>query len=276
MKLSLIQMNSAGEPAANIEKACGLIDRAVAEEGAELVVLPEFFNTVYFAQYRDYAYMDLAEHEDGPTTTAVREKAREHGVHIVSTIFEEEPAGIYYDTAMLVDPAGDVVGKYRKAQPAAVQSLEKIYFRYGSHFPGFEVGDLRVGLIVCYDTFFPESARCATVNGAELIIVPFAAPQQVIWREVMRTRAFENGAYFAPCNKVGREDGWTFGGQSMIVDPLGEVLTEAGDTEEEIISAAIDREAVYAARKRYPMQRDRRPDLYRPICTATEDLDPAG
>lgn len=276
MELSLIQMNSPDDPPANIEKASRLIDQAVAENESDLVVLPEFFNTIYFAQHRDYAYMDLAEHETGPTTTVIREKAREHGIHIVSTIFERESAGIYYDTAMLIGPEGEIIGKYRKVQPAAVQSLEKIYFRHGSHFPVFRVGEWRVGLIVCYDTFFPESARCVTVNGAELVIVPFAAPHQVLWRDVMRTRAFENGAYFAPCNKVGGEDEWIFGGQSMIVDPLGEVMTEAGETDDEIISATIDREAVHAARNRYPMQRDRRPDLYGPICTSTEDLGPAG
>jgi predicted amidohydrolase len=194
----------------------------------------------------------------------------------VSTIWEQEAAGLYYDTAMLIDPDGEIVGKYRKVQPAAVHSLEKIYFRYGSRFPVFTVGELRVGFIVCYDTFFPESARCAALNGAELIIVPFAAPQQLLWRDVMRARAFENGVYFAPCNKVGLEGEWTFGGQSMIVDPLGEVLAEAGDTDEEIISATIDRDAVDAARVRYPMFRDRRPDLYRPICSPTEDLRETG
>lgn len=276
MRLSLIQMNSAEEPAANVAKAERLIDEAVESGRPDMVVLPEFFNTIYFAQHRDYAYMDLAEHEDGPTTTAMRAKAREHGIHLVSTIFEEESAGVYYDTAMLIDRQGEIAGKYRKAQPAAVQSLEKIYFRYGSYFPVFEVEGWRVGFIVCYDTFFPESARCVTLNGAELIVVPFAAPHQVLWRDVMRTRAFENGAYFAPCNKVGTEDEWTFGGQSMIVDPLGEVEVEADDASEQIISATLDREAVRAARRRYPMQRDRRPDLYRPICAPTEDLRPTG
>lgn len=275
MRLTLIQMNSPDEPEANLAKAERLIDEAVASENPDLVVLPEFFNTIYFSQYRDYEYMDLAESDDGPTTRAMQAKAREHGIHIVSTIFELESAGIYYDTAMLIDPEGEIAGKYRKVQPAAVQSLEKIYFRYGSHFPVFEVNGWRVGCIICYDTFFPESARCVTLNGAELVVVPFASPQQVLWREVMRTRAFENGVYFAPCNKVGTEHEWTCGGQSMIVDPLGEVLTEANDSDDQIISATLDREAVFAARKRYPMQRDRRPDLYRPICTPTEDLDPA-
>lgn len=271
MRLTLIQMNSAAERDANLARAEELIDAAAADR-PDLVVLPEFFNTPYFAQYRDYAYIDWAEPDDGPTITAMRRKAREHGTHIAATIFEEESAGMYYDTAILIDPSGEITGKYRKVQPAAVQSLEKIYFRYGSHFPVFRVGDWKVGFIICYDTFFPESARCVAVNGAELILVPFASPRQVIWRDVMRTRAFENGVYFAPCNKVGREDEWEFGGQSLIVDPLGEVVAEAGADRDEIITAELDRDAVFEARRRYPMFRDRRPDLYKPICTATEDV----
>jgi predicted amidohydrolase len=274
MKLTLIQMNSPDDRDANLARAVELIDAAVSGEQPDLIVLPEFFNTLYFAQHRDYAYIDMSERDDGATVTAMRDKAREHRVHIVATIFEEEAAGLYYDTAILIDRQGEIAGKYRKVQPAAVQSLEKIYFRYGSHFPVFNVDDWKVGFIVCYDTFFPESARCVAVNGAELIVVPFAAPRQLLWRDVMRTRAFENGAYFAPCNKVGREDDWEFGGQSMIVDPLGEVLIEAGDAEDEIISAELDRQAVFDARRRYPMFRDRRPELYTPICTPTEDAPP--
>ncbi|HET6998565.1 MAG TPA: carbon-nitrogen hydrolase family protein [Solirubrobacterales bacterium] len=271
MKLSLIQMNSAGERDANLARACDLIDAAASAEQPDLIVLPEFFNTIYFAQYRDTAYIDMAEPDDGPTIKAMQERARAHRCHIVATIFETESAGLYYDTAILIDPDGEIVGKYRKVQPAAVQSLEKIFFRYGSYFPVFRVGDWRVGINICYDTFFPESARCTALNGADLIVVPFAAPKQVLWRDIMRTRAFDNGVWFAPCNKVGTEREWTFPGGSMIVDPRGEVIAEAGDTEE-TISADLDLDAVTATRRRYPMFRDRRPELYGPICAPTEDI----
>lgn len=270
MKLSLIQMNSPDDRDVNMARAEELID-AAAEERPDLIVLPEFFNTIYFAQYRDYTYIDLAERDDGPTMTAIREKARTHRCHIVATIYEEEAAGLYYDTAIVVDPNGDTVGKYRKVQPAAVQSLEKLFFRYGAHFPVFRVGDWRLGINICYDTLFPESARCSALNGADLIVVPFAAPKQVLWRDVMRTRAFDNGVWFAPCNKVGTEGEWTFPGGSMIIDPYGEVVADAGD-EETTIHAEISLDAVTAARRRYPMFRDRRPELYGPICANTEDI----
>jgi N-carbamoylputrescine amidase len=272
LRLTLIQMNSGGDRDSNLERACTHLDEAVESERPDLVVLPEFFNNVYFAQWRDLSLMDWAERDDGPTITAMRERARRHRVAIVATIFEEDGAGVYYDTAMLIDRSGEIVGKYRKVQPAAVQSLEKLFFRFGSHFPVFELDGWRVGMNVCYDTLFPESARCTALNGAELIVVPFAAPQQMIWRDLMRTRAFDNGVYFAPCNKVGAEGEWTFGGQSMIVDPLGEVLTEAGDAGDQVVSAVLDREAVFAARRRYPMFRDRRPDLYTAITTPSENL----
>ncbi|MFQ5972307.1 MAG: carbon-nitrogen hydrolase family protein [Alphaproteobacteria bacterium] len=272
MKLSLIQMNGALGREKNVDKACRLIAEAAVSEKPDLVVLPEFFNMMYAFQYRDYRYIDWAERDDGHTMSRMREKAREHGIHIVATIFEEEAAGVYYDTAMIIDPDGGIIGKYRKVQPAAVRSLEKIYFRYGSYFPVFSIGGWRVGINICYDTAFPESARCTAINGAELIVAPFAAPERNCWREMMVTRAFENGLYFAPCNKVGEEGDWVFAGRSMIVDPAGEVVAEADDATEQIISATLDRDAVYQARRARPVFRDRRPELYKPLCMASEDI----
>ncbi len=272
MKLALVQMNCARDRDDNVARACTHIDEAVSSAHPDLVVLPEFFNIPYVFQYRDYKYIDCAERDDGYTIARLRDKAREHRIHLVATIFEEEAAGIYYDAAMLIDPEGRIVGKYRKVHPAAVQSLEKIYFRYGSHFSVFRVGDWRVGINICYDASFPESARCSAINGAELIVVPYGSPARPWWREMMVTRAFENGVYFAPCNKVGREGDWTFAGRSMIVDPTGTVLAEAGDGRDEIICAVLDRERVFQARRARPNLRDRRPELYGPICTPSEDV----
>lgn len=272
LELALIQMNSGDNRDDNLEKASGYIDEAVAKHGAELVVVPEFFNIPYVFQYRDYAHIDRAERDDGPTITRMAQKAVQHRIHVVATIFEEESAGVYYDTAIVIDPEGRIAGKYRKTHPAAVRSLEKIYFRFGSYFPIVRVGDFKVGINICYDTFFPESARCAAVNGAELILVPFAAPAEGAWREVMVTRAFENGVFFAPCNKVDKEGDWIFGGRSMIVEPGGRVAAEANSQGDQIIAATLDRAKVFEARRIKPMFRDRRPDLYAPICTPTEDI----
>ena len=272
MKLSLIQMNSTASRDDNVAKASALIDRAVASERPDLVVVPEFFNTLYVFQYWDMKYLKEAERDDGPTITRMKEKAREHRIHVIATIFEEDGPGLYYDTAIAIDPEGRIIGKYRKTHPAAVRSLEKLFFRYGSHFPVFKIGDWRVGAVICYDAAFPETARCSAINGAELIVAPFAAPLRNCWREQMMVRAFENGVFFAPCNKVGTEGNWKFGGTSMIVDPHGTVLAEASGTKEEIITASLNRDEIYRARQVRPHFRDRRPDLYAPICTPTEDI----
>ena len=271
-KLAIVQMNSTDDLKDNLAKAEAFVTEAATKHGAGLVVVPEFFNIPYVFQYRDYAHIDRAEPEDGPSITLMRKLARQHGIALVATIFEEEAAGLCYDTAYFIEADGEIVGKYRKAHPAAVQSLEKIYFRYGSHFPVFRLRGLNVGAIICYDTLFPESARCVALNGAELIVVPFAAPHLPAWRSIMVTRAFENGAWFAPANKVGPEGDWVFGGQSMIVDPTGEVAAEFDAHEEGVRSALVSRKAVYDARRIKPMFRDRRPDLYTPISTQTEDI----
>ena len=168
MRLTLIQMNSrTASRNENVERACAFVDEA-AHQNPDIVVLPEFFNTEYFPQYRDYRYMDYAEADDGFTQTRMKEKARQHGFHIVSTIFEIARPGLNYDTAMLISPQGEIVGKYRKVHPAAYLSLEKIYFRGGSSFPVFRVGDWTVGFSTCYDNLFPESCRCLMLHGAEL------------------------------------------------------------------------------------------------------------
>lgn len=272
VRLATIQMNSVEDAKDNLAKAEAMIEQAVKERDAELVVVPEFFNIPYVFQWRDYKHIDRAEPADGPTITLMRRLAKQHGIALVATIFEEEAAGLYYDTAFMIERDGSVVGKYRKAHPAAVQSLEKIYFRYGSHFPVASLRGLRVGAVICYDTFFPESARCVALNGAEVIVIPFAAPEVKAWRSVMVARAFENGVWLAPTNKVGREGEWVFGGHSMIVDPFGEVRAEAPTDAEAILDCTISREAAFQARREKPMFRDRRPDLYRPICTPTEDI----
>lgn len=270
LTLALAQMRSkADDVEGNVTKALNLVSAAAAQ-GADLVVVPEFFNTEYFYQYRDYRYLDFAEPQGGPTITAVRKAAAEHSVHLVATILEEQGPGIFFDTAFVVDRAGEVVGKYRKTHPAAVRSLEKIYFRGGTRYPVFQVEDWRVGVIICYDHFFPEAARCCAVNGAELLLGPFAAPAEPVWESLLRTRAWENGIYVAPCNKVGLEGEWTFGGRSAIVDPYGTVLKIAPDDRDAVIVAEIDRAQVYAARRRYPMLRDRRPEVYEPLVQADE------
>ena len=272
MRIAVIQMNSrAAARDENVVRACAFIDQGAAE-GAELLVLPEFFNTEYFPQYRDYRYMDYAETDDGYTQTRIGAKAREHGVYIVSAIFELARPGLYFDTAMLIGPDGAIVGKYRKVHPAALLSLEKIYFRGGSSFPVFRVGEWTVGFSTCYDNLFPESCRCAALNGAELIVAPYATPIDDPWENFLSTRALENGVYLAVCNHVGQEGEWRMSGKSMLIDPRGKIVRQASGTDEEVMTLEITREQVIDARRRFPLFRDRRPDAYGPITRAPEDL----
>ena len=266
LNLGLVQMQSQADAREeNVAKAVGYIDE-LAERGAELVVIPEFFNTEYFFQYRDLTNLDWAESEDGLSIRAIRERAAAHGIHVCATLLEEQGAGMYYDTAFLLGPDGKTVGKYRKVHPGGSMSFEKFYFRGGSSFPVWDVKGFRVGAIICYDHFFPESARCSALNGAELIVGPFAAPGAACpWDAIMVARAFENGVYMAPCNKVGREGDWELGGNSMVVSPRGEILARASGESEDTLLVTVDREEVNLARRRFPMLRDRRPDAYAAI-----------
>jgi N-carbamoylputrescine amidase len=278
LKLCAIQMNSqVNGRDANVAKACQLIDEAMVER-PDLIVLPEFFNTEYFAQYRDYAYLAYAEPETGYTMTAITAKATEHQVHIVAPIYELAAPGVYFDTAMIIGPDGEILGKYRKTHPAAGRGLEKIYFKRGSRYPVFDLLGWKAGVIICYDWAFPEAARCVAVQGAELILVPFAyafprgTPGPDMWDRVLTTRAWENGVFLAACNKVGQEGDWVFGGRSLIVDPFGNILAEAGAEKDETIFATIRRDTLAHARRVSPTWRDRRPEIYRPLCAFEEDL----
>ncbi|MCD0503609.1 carbon-nitrogen hydrolase family protein [Bordetella petrii] len=261
MRIACVQMRSTEDLQRNLATAASYIEQA-AGEGADLVVLPEFFNTIFFAQYQDTKYHALAETDSGPTLAAVRGAAQRHGVAVVATIYEKAQAGLYFDTAMHVDASGDIVFKYRKVHPAAVHSLEKIYFRYGTRFDTYTVDDWRVGIGICYDMGFPETARCLAVNGAELLIAPYATSRVHMFQEVLRTRAFENGCYLLAANKVGREGDWHMGGGSVIIAPDGSVLQSADTAQDALLVADIDRSTVEQARIAYPSRRDRRPDLY--------------
>lgn len=269
MKIACVQMNSGLDRTANLSKAARYIEQSAAE-GAQLVVLPEFFNTIFFAQYRDAVWHDRAEHDTGPTITAMREAALKYGIAVVATIYEEVEAGLYFDTAMHIGRDGEIAFKYRKVHPAAVYSLEKIYFRYGTRFDTYHFDEWCVGIGICYDMGFPETARCLAVNGAELLIAPYATPRVNMFREVLQTRAFENGCFLAAANRVGKSGDCVLGGGSMIVDPTGVILQEADTASETLIMAELDHEQIKRARIQYPSRRDRRPDLYKALCSEVD------
>ncbi|KAA0910458.1 carbon-nitrogen hydrolase family protein [Pusillimonas sp. ANT_WB101] len=264
MRVACVQMCSSEDVFENLEKAINYIEQA-AKEGAELVVVPEFFNTIFFAQYRDTQYYSLAETEAGPSISAMRQTAERNGIAIVATIYEKVEAGLYFDTAMHITASGEIIFKYRKVHPAGVLSLEKLYFRYGTKFSTYAINNWKVGIGICYDMGFPETARCLSLAGAELLIAPYATSRVNMFQETLRTRAFENGCYLIAANKVGREGEWDMGGGSLIIAPDGSILQSADTTTETFLIADIDRDHVERARIAYPSRRDRRPDLYQSL-----------
>jgi N-carbamoylputrescine amidase len=271
-RVAAVQMgyDTAGR-SATIEKALRLIDEAVAQ-GADLIVLPEVFNMRYdslVGQYDTRTY-DLAETIPGPTTDRIASKAKEKGVYIVAPVFERAIPGEYYDSAALLGPNGELMGRYRKTHiPGFGKWLERFYFRAGSDYPTFQTRLGRVGMLVCWDRHFPENWRKLTLLGAEIIVVPAAIPRfdAATIEYVTRTRALENGVYAVVAARPGREDSENgsveYTGSSIIVGPTGEVLTRAGMDEECVILAETDGRSIEAARLEKPFLRDLRSELFR-------------
>ncbi|MBN19017.1 MAG: hypothetical protein CL758_06055 [Chloroflexi bacterium] len=298
MKISLIQMNSGEKNTRdNVAKACDFINEA-AKDSPDLIVTPEYFNTGYFPMYRDFKNYSKAERDDGPTITAMIDKAKQHKTHIAATIIEEDAMGVFYNSTILINENGSIVGKYRKMHPPANSSLEKIYYRNGGNFRTFKIKDFNVSFLICADFYFPEAPRCAVLNGADLIIVPFcevgyytspnvsnkpddivtgsqkknfdSGQRRLLWNSLSMIRAYENACYVAPCNHIGYEFESYMAGGSLICDPTGKIIIQAED-KEMIISSELNRAILRKARNN-SMLKDRRPDLYDIITTPMEDL----
>ena len=300
MRIALVQMSSGSESNAdNVAKACDFIDEA-ARERPDMIVLPELFNTGYFCMYRDFANFDRAERDDGPSVRAIKNKARQHKTNIIAPIYEEAAPGLYYNTAILVDPEGAIAGKFRKIHPAAQRSLEKLYYRNGTKIPIFNIGGFKMAMLICYDVGIPETPRWAALSGAELIVAPYCGvayhlspnasnnPSEVldgsqkaavdeglgktVWQALMITRATENCVYLAACNHGGKEYDSVMAGGSIIVEPTGRVLALADECES-VVYADIDMETFRRTRiNGSPQFRDRRPDLYTAITKEMDDF----
>jgi len=283
------------DPAENLARAIGLIDEA-ASRGADLVCLPELFRNPYFCQREDAALFDLAEPVPGPTTIALAEAARRHGVVVVASLFERRAPGIAHNTAAIIDADGTLAGVYRKMHiPDDPGYYEKYYFTPGDL--GFRPVDTRIGrigVLVCWDQWFPEAARLMTLAGAEVILYPTAigwhpaekeaegAAQRDAWRTVQRGHAIANGVYVAAVNRVGLERpdpsaaGLEFWGTSFCCDPQGVLLAEAGTQDEEILVVQINRARLEEVRRNWPFLRDRRIDAYGGLTQRFLDSYPSG
>ncbi|MEZ4837276.1 MAG: carbon-nitrogen hydrolase family protein [Caldilineaceae bacterium] len=260
------QMTSVvGDRDANLRRAAELVAEA-ADQGAQLVVLPELFAFDYVAfTDRDPALFQRAEPLRGPTFAAMSAAAQRHKVWLIPSIFEKEVAGVCYDTAMLINPDGELVGRYRKTHIALLSDpkggQEKFFFKAGNELPVFDTPLGKIGILICYDRGFPEAWRVLVLKGAEIIAVPITTTDEDGFAEMARTRCFENGVFGVFVNRCGQEDWKHFFGGSLIAGPRGAVLAQTG-SQESVITAQLNLDTIEEIRLRMPYLRDRRPELY--------------
>jgi N-carbamoylputrescine amidase len=273
--LGLIQMSAGDNLTANLEKANERIT-AAAKKGAQIVCLQELFRSRYFCQSENHKNFKLAESIPGPTTEALSALAAEREVVIVASIFERRSAGVYHNTAVVIDADGAIAGIYRKMHiPDDPLYYEKFYFTPGDlGFPSFPTRYAKIGALVCWDQWFPEGARLAALSGAQILVYPtaigwipnepraIAQQQRAAWELIQRSHAVANGVYVAAVNRVGREGKIKFWGHSFVAGPLGEVVAHAGGEREEILLAKCDLARIEETRQSWPFLRDRRIDAY--------------
>jgi N-carbamoylputrescine amidase len=280
VKLGLVQMRCAADPATNVAKAIERI-HAAADKGAQIICLQELFTSQYFCQVEDHKYFKLAEEIPGPTTDKLGEVAKQRGVVIVASMFEKRAAGVYHNTAAVIDADGRYLGKYRKMHiPDDPLFYEKFYFTPGDlGFLAWQTKYARIGVCVCWDQWYPESARLTALRGAQILFFPtaigwhptekaeFGPRQHNSWETIQRSHAIANGCYVAVPNRVGHEapdggDGIEFWGQSFVVDPSGQIMAKASVADEEILVTEVDLDALDTQRTHWPFFRDRRIDAY--------------
>jgi N-carbamoylputrescine amidase len=282
LSIALVQQSDQGNPAANLA-ACETAIREGAARGAGLVLLQELHNGAYFCQREDPACFDLAEPIPGPSTARLGALAAEFGVVIVGSLFERRAPGLYHNTAVVLDSDGRLAGTYRKMHiPDDPGYYEKFYFTPGDL--GFEPIDTavgRLGVLVCWDQWYPEAARLMALAGAELLLYPTAigwdpqdtpdeqARQLEAWIGIQRGHAIANGLPVAVCNRVGLEPdpsgatpGALFWGRSFVCGPQGELVAQAPGDREHLLLARIDRDRTETVRRLWPFLRDRRIDAY--------------
>jgi len=288
-RVALVQMSCGAEPEQNLAKALDRITDA-AGRGAQVVCLPELFQTQYFCQREDHALFDLAEPIPGPTSEKISAAARKAGVVVIASLFEKRAAGVYHNTAAIIDSDGTLRGVYRKMHiPDDPLYYEKFYFTPGDlGYRALDTSAGRLGTLVCWDQWYPEGARLTAMQGAQVLFYPtaigwhpaekseFGEAQHDAWRTIQRSHAIANGVYVAVVNRVGFENGnvrvnsasgpgLEFWGGSFFCDPFGRVLAEASHDHEEILVGDVDLKALEEIRRNWPFLRDRRIDSYAPI-----------
>jgi N-carbamoylputrescine amidase len=279
-KIALIQMRCGANPDENFARAVDFI-RDAAKKDAQIVCLPELFRSQYFCQTEDHKNFELAEAVPGRSTSALGDIARDTGVVIVASLFEKRGAGVYHNTAAIIDANGELLGKYRKMHiPDDPLYHENFYVASGDlGFQAWTTERGKIGVCVCWDQWYPEAARLTALRGAEIIFYPtaigwhpsekkeFGAAQYSAWETIQRSHAIANGGYVAAANRVGHEapaggEGIEFWGQSFIAAPSGEIIAKGSVEREEIVMADVEWDRVNEHRTHWPFLRDRRVDAY--------------
>jgi N-carbamoylputrescine amidase len=283
-RVGLIQMAVGTDPDDNMRKAVTRVEEA-ARKGAQVICLPELYRSRYFCQAEDPAYFNLAEPVPGPSTETFSNLARTLGVVIVVPLFERRAAGVYHNSAAILDATGSLSGLYRKMHiPDDPEYYEKFYFTPGDlGFRAFDTRFGKIGTLICWDQWFPEGARLTAMQGPGILFYPTAigwhphekadvgTAQHDAWRTVQRGHAIANGIYVAVVNRVGHETptsggaGIEFWGSSFIADPQGVMLAEASSDNEAILVAEVDPARLEDIRRNWPFFRDRRIDAYADI-----------
>lgn len=296
-RVGLIQMSCGPDPDANLDKAADRV-REAARDGAQVICLPELFRAQYFCQREDITLFDLAEPIPGPSTERLSAVAREEKVVVIASLFERRAAGLYHNTAAVLERDGSISGLYRKMHiPDDPLYYEKFYFTPGDlGFRAFDTSAGKIGALVCWDQWYPEGARLTALQGANTLFYPtaigwhpaekaeFGEAQYSAWQTIQRAHAIANGVYVAAVNRVGHENGdvrgnrvegpgLEFWGGSFLADPFGRVIARATHNKEETLIGEIDLHLLEDTRRNWPFLRDRRIDAYSPI--SHRFLDPA-
>ena len=280
VKVGLVQMSCTADKQENLEKAIQKVKEA-ASQGAEIVCLQELFTSLYFCDVEDYDHFKLAEPIPGPSTDMLAKLAGELGVVIIASLFEKRAQGLYHNTTAVIDADGSYLGKYRKMHiPDDPSYYEKFYFTPGDlGYKVFKTKFATIGVLICWDQWYPEAARITSLMGAEILFYPTAigwatsqdeptnTEQYGAWQTIQRSHAVANGVHVVSVNRVGMEQNGAmkFWGGSFIANPLGTILYQASHEKEEIIVKEIDLSKTDTYRTHWPFMRDRRIDSYQPI-----------
>ncbi len=280
VKVGLMQTSCSPDPVANLKKTLAATEK-LARQGAQIICTQELFRSQYFCQSEDHECFKLAESIPGPSTAAFQKLAKKHEVVIIASLFEKRAAGVYHNTAAIIDADGSLLGIYRKMHiPDDPLFYEKFYFTPGDlGFKAWQTRYAKIGVLICWDQWYPEGARLTAMQGAEILFYPTAigwhpkekaehgANQHGAWELIQRSHGVANGCYVAAVNRIGLErpiggEGIEFWGQSFVAGTSGQIIAKASVDQEENLLVPLDLAKVDVTRTHWPFLRDRRIDAY--------------